>query len=232
MRLGKTWIIIFFLFFLHCHFVYCQNVNYSNDILIIVNQSLSNLKIKTSQPEKYRDTNRLAEVRKNLNRIDGLLNGLIGNVVNRSGVTEQGARKQLLLEIGNYRDLFDLSIKFNSLDSVNYYLLFVFDDLKLKFAGDWGSSTNISNDFIEVHVRVLSSQTNRELPGYLAHVKPRCSVNPIQILNFNPTNQAVKNILPGDKIFWIEKDGNLIAKREEGIEITESGKAEVVFTIN
>ncbi len=229
---GKMWIAFSFLSIIQYHIAYCQVSNSSKDVLIKVNQSFNNLKLKTSQAENYSDTNKLAEVLINIEHVNYLLNGLIGNLVRSYGATEKSVLNQLLLEIGNYRDLFDISVKSASLDTVNYYLLFVFNDLKLKYSNNFASSTNISSDFVEVHVRVLNGQTNSEMSGYLAHVKPRCSINPVQVLNFNPTNHAIKNILPGDKLFWIEKDGKIVASRQEGIEMTETGTAEIVFTIN
>jgi hypothetical protein len=66
---------------------------------------------------------------------------------------------------------------------------------------------------VMVKVRVLKKGNNEELAGFYAFCKPKYSSDARLVQAFNPTLNAVKKIIPGIKMVWIEKDGIKLGER-------------------
>ncbi|OAN61660.1 hypothetical protein A8B79_04330 [Balneola sp. EhC07] len=68
----------------------------------------------------------------------------------------------------------------------------------------------------KVRVSVMTKKNGALVPGYDAKCNYMWDANLLsaKIVFTNQTNDAVKNLAPGYYIFWIEKDGEIVQKRE------------------
>lgn len=123
-------------------------------------------------------------------------------------------------ELDNYNDLLKYMENIDNPDSIDSILHFMEEDLSLKYSTDNPAGSERKASFVTIKVRVLNSSGDREEPGYMVYVKPEFSVNPRHIESFNPTSNAIKEILPGKKLVWIEKDGKKIDQRKTSIRIS------------
>lgn len=123
-------------------------------------------------------------------------------------------------EIENYNDLLKYMENIDNTDSIDSILSFMEEDLSLKYSTESAPGAERKASFVTVKVRVLNESGDREEPGYMVFVKPEFSVNPRHVESFNPTSNAIKEILPGKKLVWIEKDGRRIDQRKTGIRIS------------
>jgi len=199
--------------------------------LVQANGSLTGLTIALSaRNQPGVDTGRINLIQRDIDRIGGLLSGLTSCIV-RSDNIDSSLSSDLAREIRNYKELFDLVANTKDADSIVDILNFVKEDLNLKYDGSLASSTFASNEYVSVRVRVLDN-TMHELPGYTPHVKPVWSTNHEQELQFNATTNAVKDLVPGKKLFWIEKNGIPIQHREEGIRINDPHSSPIDFVVS
>ncbi|MGC4035703.1 MAG: hypothetical protein QM764_07050 [Chitinophagaceae bacterium] len=135
------------------------------------------------------------------------------------------------LELINYSTLLKSLSEVSELKEVQKVLNFIDDDLSLKTDILRDSTLPAGDKGINVKVRVLDSSATREISGYDVFAKPEISLDPRLIETFNPTNNAIKEISPGRKVFWIEKDGKIIKRRIEGISITAQSPVVIDFTV-
>jgi len=125
--------------------------------------------------------------------------------------------KGYLKEFRNYAYLLNQAVLSEKPENFRQTLVFVDEDLNLKYDGALASSSDQSPTLVKVHVRVFDSTGSRELAGYKVFIKPEKSVDPDLVEQLNPTIRAEKMILPGRKLIWIENKGVKIDQRTEGI---------------
>jgi hypothetical protein len=140
-------------------------------------------------------------------------------------------RRQYATELVNYAGLLDSASRKLDLVDIPMFLHFLDDDLTYKLDIQRNDPNQDVPETVTVKVRVYDSTHIRELPGYTPFVKPEISLDSRLKEAFNPTTNAEKNILPGKKLFWIEKNGKVLQYRNEGV---KAGKAKVYidFIIN
>ncbi|TDX00204.1 hypothetical protein [Dinghuibacter silviterrae] len=189
-----------------------------DDILLKVNGSLTDMEIALDGRDFQGDSARINHVKRDEASINTLLRNLVIALRNENN-TEAPLRSDQYLGLHNYRDLFELVAETASLDSIADILTFVKKDLALKFPRQLGSSTGAADVYVNVQVRVFDEASMKELPGYIPFVKPEWSVNPEQQQQFNPTLNAFKDLLPGQKLFWITKDGVRIQEKKQSVDI-------------
>jgi hypothetical protein len=133
-------------------------------------------------------------------------------------------------EIDNYNSLMVSIMMMYNIDSINEVLDYIEEDLEIKYEPGATNPELRKAKLVKVKVRVLDS-LNREQFGFMVFVKPEISLNPSHIETFNPTNNAEKEIAPGKKIIWIERNGKRISERKEGIR-KSPGLVMVDFILN
>ena len=119
-------------------------------------------------------------------------------------------------EVDNYNALLDFAQTENDPKAVDSILSFIEDDVALKYDLDAPDPADRRARLVNVKVRVLNGD-ELEQSGYMVFVKPELSLDPRQVEAFNPTNNAIKEIAPGKKLIWIEKNGQRLQQRKEGI---------------
>jgi hypothetical protein len=130
-----------------------------------------------------------------------------------------------LMDYVNYIRLLEQAAFTVRTDSINLILDFITAEGKLK----WAPGHQTSDDRLEVTVKVIDS-LSRECSGYIPFCKPFLSTDSTLFEQFDPTNFAKKRIKAGWKLFWIEKNGKLIATRQEKIYILD--KERVIYFQN
>ena len=125
------------------------------------------------------------------------------------------AMQRFMLELRNYQLLVDSAGKMIYNASSTNILHFLDDDLLLKVDNIRGPGYGF-NQLVTVKVRVLNSK-QEELVGYKVYAKPEMNADTRLIETFNPTPGALKDLTPGRKIFWIEKNGSMAGDRHEAV---------------
>jgi len=129
----------------------------------------------------------------------------------------------------NYKAVLNKSIDGMDPQSVNQTLDYLYTDINLKYEsmpqlnGDWSAIR------VPVTVKVVN-QTGQEQSGYNVFAKFYLSTDYVFSEQFNPTNNANKEMLPGWYLFWISKDGKKISERSDHVRRT-SDKNIIVFNI-
>ncbi|MGZ5253833.1 MAG: hypothetical protein ACXWV4_05645 [Flavitalea sp.] len=155
------------------------------------------------------------------NRMDALGLSLYGCL---SGLEDQDlysrkdkkAAEKYYDEIENYNSLMTSAMLMDNPDSISVLLDYIEKDLYIKYEPESNDPELRKARLVRVKVRVLDS-LNKEQFGFMVFVKPEISLNPSHIETFNPTNNAEKEIAPGRKLIWIERNGIRISERKEGI---------------
>ncbi|MGZ5246253.1 MAG: hypothetical protein ACXWV5_04270 [Flavitalea sp.] len=155
------------------------------------------------------------------NRMDALGLSLYGCL---SGLEDQDlysrkdkkAAEKYYDEIENYNSLMTTAMLMDNPDSISVLLDYIEKDLYIKYEPESNDPELRKARLVRVKVRVLDS-LNKEQFGFMVFVKPEISLNPSHIETFNPTNNAEKEIAPGRKLIWIERNGIRINERKEGI---------------
>jgi hypothetical protein len=119
-------------------------------------------------------------------------------------------------ELENYARLCDsVSLKNDEVEK-RKWIRFMDDDLTTKF---WfpGAGASPPNPLtsVKVKVKVLDNNGVQEMNGYTAFIKPKLSNLAKSVISFVPTTTAVKDVPPGVKLVWIEKDGKMVQSRVE-----------------
>ena len=119
-------------------------------------------------------------------------------------------------ELENYARLCDsVNLKNDEVEK-RKWIRFMDDDLTTKF---WfpGVGAGPPNPLtsVKVKVKVLDNNGVQEMNGYTAFIKPKLSNLPKSVISFIPTTTAVKDVPPGVKLVWIEKDGKMVQSRVE-----------------
>lgn len=171
---------------------------------------------------KARSSEEYASLVEKADRVSLLLFGCLNELDNEGKYygRDKAVVKKYYEEIDNYNDLLKYMENLDNADSIDSILSFMEEDLGYKYSTESSPGTERKASFVTVKVRVLDSTGNREEPGYMVFVKPEFSVNPRHIESFNPTSNAIKEILPGKKLVWIERDGKKIDQRKTGIRIS------------
>lgn len=133
-------------------------------------------------------------------------------------------------EIDNYNSLMNSAMFMDNADSISELLDYIEQDLEFKYEPLATDPELKKAKLVKVKIRVLDS-LNREQFGFMVFVKPEISLNPSHIETFNPTNNAEKEIAPGKKLIWIERNGKRINERKEGIR-KSPGLVMVDFILN
>lgn len=202
-----------------------------DEIALGANQSFTDLQVdlQTRQYAKS-DTTITRLIWEKMSFIDQALPNLLTCAKWTLGASDASLSIGLYKEIDNYKDLFALAENTHNLDSINNILAFIKEDMGLKFTGSLAAAT-AANPMVSVRVRVLNESNMKELPGYIAHVRPKWCVSSSQDLPFNPTNDAVRDIIPGEKIFWIEKDGRFVQQKSWRVSSFSESDKLVEFTV-
>lgn len=177
-------------------------------------------------------TNSFASVAARLDKVGMLLSGCLKTL--DSARNSNGADSLIVryaTEFENYAALMELVSSQNSADSINAILDFINEDLNLKYDGAY-SAYGTAPDLVLVRVRVLNQSSSQDLAGYNVFLKPERSVDALLVESFNPTNNAVKRVLPGKKLVWIEKNGVKIDERKTGIRRSSNAEEPIIFVIN
>lgn len=119
-------------------------------------------------------------------------------------------------ELKNYNSLMTSAMFMDNVDSITKFIDYIEEDLEIKYEPEASDPELKKAKLVKVKVRVLDS-LNREQFGFMVFVKPEISLNPSHVETFNPTNNAEKEIAPGKKLIWIERNGTRINERKEGI---------------
>lgn len=129
---------------------------------------------------------------------------------------------------GDGLDYRDLLFKANNLhlDSVEKILDFISSDIALKYFNNYRIDTTV-----EVTVKVIKERNNEELDGYNVFASPSLSVDPSDIIPFNPTKNAIKKIRPGRKRFWIEKNGFTREIPNWGVSVDDVNTHLIIFRV-
>lgn len=143
---------------------------------------------------------------------------------------DKQAIQKYYAEIDNYNSLMLSAMMMENADSISELLDYIEKDLEIKYEPEATDPELRKAKLVKVKVRVLDS-LNREQFGFMVFVKPEISLNPSHIETFNPTNNAEKDIAPGKKLIWIERNGKRINERKEGIR-KSSGLVLVDFILN
>ncbi|MGZ3833359.1 MAG: hypothetical protein ACXVB0_07545 [Mucilaginibacter sp.] len=150
-----------------------------------------------------------------INKLLVIINDSKNQMIN---LTNSDCKEQLSAEFDNYTALINRSIKLKSKDSAALWLDFIRKDLIIKMnRPNEGLTGNMG--LVSVKVSVLDTGAN-ELPGYKVFIKPLISITKHSVLEYNPTPNAIKSILPGLKVIWYESNGTMIEKRTELIKWT------------
>jgi len=155
------------------------------------------------------------------NRMDALGLSLYGCLTGLEDQDQYSRRDKQALqkyynEIDNYNSLMASAMMMDNVDSISELLDYIEKDLEIKYEPEATDPELRKAKLVKVKVRVLDS-LNREQFGFMVFVKPEISLNPSHIETFNPTNNAEKDIAPGKKLIWIERNGKRINERKEGI---------------
>lgn len=172
--------------------------------------------------KKARSNEEFAHLVEKADRISLLLFGCLNELENEGKYygREKAVVQKYYEEIDNYNDLLKYMENLDDADSLDSILSFMEEDLGYKYSTEGTTDSERRASLVTVKVRVLDSTGDREEPGYMVFVKPEFSVNPRHIESFNPTSNAIKEILPGKKLVWIERDGRRIDQRKTGIRIS------------
>lgn len=104
-------------------------------------------------------------------------------------------------------------------------------DYELKInSSDFGAEPNIIS---VIEITVLTQKDNVLVEGYDVRCNYLWDINLSKArFNFtNPTNSAKMKLSPGYYVFWLEKDGNLIKKKNVEIGNLHEDKEKVIFNL-
>jgi hypothetical protein len=127
-------------------------------------------------------------------------------------------KQKLYKELEIYALLLDMAYKLNGVDSITSILRFIDEDISLKMNNAWAASP-VPPDLVNVKVRVFEMPSGIEIPGVKVFIKPELAPDHYAE-EFNPTNNALKRIMPGKKLVWIERGGR---KADERITTVPAG---------
>lgn len=134
-------------------------------------------------------------------------------------VTNADCKEQLSEEFDNYTALINRSVKLRNKDSAAIAYNFIRTDLIVKMRRKDGLSGNMG--LVSIKVSVLDT-AGEELPGYKVFARPLLSVTKRSVQEYTPTPNAIKAILPGFKVIWVENNGVVVFKRTEEIKWKET----------
>lgn len=180
------------------------------DTVSVLTQHLTGLSILLRKWQNGQDSVKVADVGRVNNSLQSSMDKLINNCLSEN--TGKEVVRKIYKDLSNYNDLLTFAIHQKSIDSLDQIVRFIDDDLRLKFSPAFKEKTSNETDMVEVRIEVFDN-VNNKLSGYQGFVKPQWTLNPDQVEAFNPTNNAVKKIMPGKKLFWIKKDNKLVDQR-------------------
>lgn len=168
---------------------------------------------KAAHNEKYKDL----QVR--IDKLSLLLFGCLNELESGSyyGSNDRETLQKYYDEVENYNSLLKQAQRINDTDSLSAIIHFIEEDVSLKYDLQNTDPGKRKASLVNVKVRVLDPGGDKEQSGYLVFVKPELSLDPRHVEAFNPTNNALKEIAPGKKLIWIEKNGKRIEQRKTGI---------------
>ncbi|MGN7723508.1 hypothetical protein [Chitinophaga sp. 22620] len=120
-------------------------------------------------------------------------------------------KQKLYKELEIYALLLDRAYKLNALDSITSILRFIDEDISLKMDNAWAASP-VPPALVNLKVRVLEAPSGTEVPGVKVFIRPQLAPDRYTE-EFNPTNNALKRIMPGIKLVWIEQGGRKAGER-------------------
>ncbi|WP_120515324.1 hypothetical protein [Chitinophaga barathri] len=134
-------------------------------------------------------------------------------------------------DLGNYGQVIDSILRTDDPKVKQPLIRFLHDDIAAKcwFPG-MGADPNNPLTTVRVKLKVMDSKGDEELRGYTGYLKPQLSNLPKNVTVFIPTFGNEKNISPGIKLVWIEKNGKIIQSRVETLRRT-MGTLEIAFLI-
>lgn len=185
--------------------------------------------LKTSLEKKARTQPGYVQLSSKLDKVNNLMLGCLSSLSENDYSNDELVDKYFD-EIGNYSLLLKSAENSSSPDSIDAILNFIESDLSYKYDNS-PEPSEITAHLVSVRVRVLDSSGSQELVGYNVFVKPELSVDPLLVETFNPTRNAVKEITPGRKIVWIEKNGIRVQERRTGIRKSSNPEEQVDFVI-
>lgn len=120
-------------------------------------------------------------------------------------------KQKLYKELEVYALLMDMAYKLTAPDSINRILRYIDEDISLKMNNAWAASP-VPPALVNVKVRVLEKPSGIEVPGVKVFIRPELAPDRYTE-EFNPTNNALKRIMPGKKLVWIEQGGQKAGER-------------------
>lgn len=213
----------FILFLLPCIFMLfscdAQSVGSSKRKEITLNTT-SNLEKLTELIEKKAAGNEsFKHLQARMDKLGLLLFGCLNELESEIyyGANDREILQKYYDEVENYNALLQQAQQIEDPDSLSSILTFIEEDVSLKYDLQNTDPEKRKASLVNVKVRVLDPGGDKEQSGYLVFVKPELSLDPRHIEAFNPTNNALKEISPGKKLIWIEKNGKRIEQRKTGI---------------
>jgi hypothetical protein len=184
-----------------------------------LNRGLSGvLLIRDSLPENPKTVKFFKDVNKfdyQLNKFSDLLRQTNWDI--RSSNT-------MVAELENYKILLD-SIKKSPTSAMSEkYVLFLNSDLAIKLNNKFASDNQSKDppDMVRVKIIVFDGK-NRELTDVRGFLRPEICYDPANIQEFSPTNQAIKQVLPGRKYVWIVRNGRQVGEKVEPVTKPDDG---------
>lgn len=134
-------------------------------------------------------------------------------------------------DLEDYVEVIDSILRTDDRDVKQALIRFMHDDIAAKF---WfpgiGAEPNNPLTTVKVKLKVMDKSGEQELKGYVGYLKPQLSNLLKNVTVFIPTFGNEKNVSPGIKLVWIEKEGKMIQSRIETLHRT-MGTLEIAFLI-